>query len=115
MSEDCIFCNIANGKTPVDFIYEDELVVAFDDLNPQAPQHKLIIPRQHIATLNDGQESDKMLMGHLMYVAKQLAGELDIAEEGYRVLMNCNAGGGQSVFHIHLHLLGGRQMSWPPG
>lgn len=90
-------------------------MVAFNDLNPKAPHHLLIIPRQHIATLNDVQTEDTPMLGSMLQVAQQLAKKLDIAEEGYRVLMNCNAGGGQAVYHIHLHLLGGRAMTWPPG
>lgn len=112
---DCIFCKIINGEIPAEIIYEDKQVIAFDDLYPKAPVHKLIIPRKHIATINDIEETDKELIGHMFYVAKELATKFDIAESGYRTLMNCNAGGGQEVFHLHLHLLGGRQMSWPPG
>ncbi len=112
---DCIFCKIANKELPAVISYEDPDVVVFDDLHPRAPIHKLIIPRKHISTLNDLAESDKPLAGHLMYTAQRLAKELGIAEDGYRVVMNCNAGAGQAVFHIHLHLLGGRAMTWPPG
>jgi len=112
---ECIFCKIINGEIPAKIIHQDEKVIAFDDLNPQAPIHKLIVPRQHIATLNDVNPKDKEIMGHMLYIAKQLADELNIAEQGYRTLINCNADGGQVVFHIHLHLLGGRPMHWPPG
>jgi histidine triad (HIT) family protein len=112
---DCIFCKIANKELPATLAYEDESVIAFDDLYPRAPIHKLIIPRKHIATLNDLEPSDTAVAGRLMYTAQQLAKQYGIAEEGYRVVMNCNAGAGQAVFHIHLHLLGGRQMTWPPG
>lgn len=114
---DCIFCKIIQGEIPAKLVYEDDSVVAFPDIHPKAPHHLLIIPRRHIATLNDLNESEgnTMLVGHLMQVAKKLARQLNIAQEGYRVLMNCNAGGGQAVFHIHLHLLGGRLMHWPPG
>jgi histidine triad (HIT) family protein len=112
---DCLFCNIASGKIPAKIIYEDDLVIAFDDINPQAAQHKIIIPRKHIATLNDLEKDDNLLIGHMIQSAKRLAKQLHIADEGYRVVMNCNAGGGQTVFHIHLHLLGGRPMTWPPG
>jgi len=107
----CIFCKIAKRELPTNLIYEDDKVIAFDDIHPRAPIHKLIIPRQHIATLNDLNSNDTALAGHLLYTAQQLAKQLGIAETGYRVVMNCNAGGGQIVFHIHLHLLGGRSMA----
>lgn len=112
---DCIFCNIANKKIPTHLLYEDELVVAFDDLYPKAPTHKLIIPKQHIATINDIAPGQESLIGHLFTVAQTIAKSLNIAEDGYRVVMNCNQHGGQAVYHIHLHLLGGKQLSWPPG
>jgi histidine triad (HIT) family protein len=112
---DCIFCKIAAGILPATLIYQDELVIAFDDLYPQAPIHKLIVPRKHIATLNDLEAENKDLVGHMFYIAKQLADELKIATDGYRTLINCNSYGGQTVFHLHLHLMGGRQMHWPPG
>ena len=112
---DCIFCKIIQKKLPATIIYYDDKVVAFDDLYPKAPQHKIIIPKKHIATINDLKEEDKDLVGHMVYVAKQLAAEIGIAESGYRILMNCNADGGQAVYHIHLHLLGGRSLHWPPG
>lgn len=112
---ECIFCKIINGEIPAKIIYQDEQVIAFDDLHPQAPVHKLIVPRKHIATLNDINLKDKELLGHMLYVAKQLAKQLNIAKNGYRTLLNCNIDGGQAVFHIHLHLLGGRKMNWPPG
>lgn len=112
---DCLFCKIIHGEIPAKFIYQDDLVVAFDDINPQAPHHKLIIPRKHIATLNDLSVDESALVSHMLQTAKKLANELNIADEGYRVVMNCNAGAGQTVFHIHLHLLGGRLLKWPPG
>lgn len=112
---DCLFCKVILGDIPAKIIYEDEHVVAFDDINPQAPQHKLIIPKQHIPTVNDLDMTTSLVIGHLFHAAKKIASQLNIAEEGYRLVMNCNAGAGQTVFHIHLHLLGGRQMSWPPG
>ncbi len=112
---DCLFCKIAEGRIPAKLIYQDDTVVAFDDIHPQAPQHKIIIPRKHIATLNDLHEDDNNLVGRLVQTAVKLAKELNIADAGYRLVMNCNAGGGQTVFHIHIHLLGGRQMTWPPG
>jgi len=115
MTTNCLFCKIANKEIPNEFVYEDDQVVAFNDIDPKAPHHILIIPRKHIATLNDTTEEDTQLLGHLFQVAKKLAAELGLAEEGYRTLLNCNRAGGQAVFHIHLHLLGGRQMQWPPG
>jgi histidine triad (HIT) family protein len=111
---DCIFCKIANKQVPATIIYEDDLVVAFDDMHPKAPYHKLIIPRQHFATLNDLKEQDKPIGGHMLYTAQKIAKQLGIAEDGYRVLLNCNRGGGQVVFHVHLHLLGGRITQWLP-
>ncbi len=112
---DCLFCKIATGEIPAQLIYEDEKVVAFDDIHPQAPHHKLIIPRKHIATINDISTADTALLGHMIQTAKTIAGNLGIAEDGYRVIMNCNRSAGQTVFHIHAHLLGGRQLLWPPG
>lgn len=112
---DCIFCKILNQELPANIIYQDDQVIAFDDLHPRAPIHKLIIPRKHIPTLNDLESADESLAGHLLYVAKKLAMQYGIADDGYRVVMNCNKASGQVVFHIHLHLLGGRNMTWPPG
>lgn len=106
----CIFCDIVAGNIPATLIYQDELVIAFDDISPQAPQHKLIIPRKHLATLNDLQPEDTQLAGHMIQTAQRLAKELNIAQSGYRIIMNCNADGGQIVFHIHLHLLGGKPL-----
>ncbi len=111
----CLFCKIISGETPAKIIYRDDLVVAFDDVNPEAPHHKLIVPQQHLATLNDLHGEHNELIGHMVQTAAMLAKQLNIADAGYRVVMNCNAGAGQSVFHIHLHLLGGRQLNWPPG
>jgi len=112
---DCIFCKIISGDIPGDIIYQDDDVLAFRDLNPQAPTHFLVIPKKHISTINDLQSEDAELVGKLYLAAKQVAKDEGIAESGYRAVMNCNAGAGQSVFHIHLHVLGGRGMSWPPG
>jgi histidine triad (HIT) family protein len=114
MSE-CIFCKIAEGEIPAQVVYETPEVVAFQDLNPQAPTHVLVIPRKHISTTNDLTEADAPLMGKLYLAAKEVARSEGIAEAGYRTVINCNAGAGQTVFHIHLHLLGGRPMGWPPG
>lgn len=112
---DCLFCKIATGEIPAKIIYQDDHIIAFDDISPKAQHHKVIIPRKHIATLNNLQEEDTNLMGRMIQSAVALAKELKIAEAGYRLVINCNEGGGQTVFHIHLHLLGGRQMTWPPG
>lgn len=112
---DCIFCKIAAGTIPAPLLYEDKQIVAFSDLNPQAPTHVLIIPRLHIATLNELELEHVPLVGQMFLVAKQIAAEIGIAARGYRTVFNCNIEAGQSVFHIHLHLLGGRYMGWPPG
>ena len=112
---DCIFCKIGRKEIPSRIAYEDRQVVAFEDVNPQAPTHTLIIPKEHFATLNDISQEEEALLGHLMLVATRLAKEKGLQEEGYRLVANCMEGAGQSVFHIHLHLLGGRKFSWPPG
>lgn len=112
---DCLFCKIANKEMDSDIVYEDDKVVAFNDINPQAPHHVLIIPRIHIATLNDLNKEHNDVVGHIVNTAKKIAKNLGIDENGYRVLFNCNRDAGQAVYHIHLHLLGGRQMTWPPG
>ena len=112
---DCIFCKIASGEIETDFVYQDDQVVAFRDLNPQAPTHVLVIPREHIATTNDLTGDNAAVIGRMILAAKQIAEQEGIAERGYRTVLNCNAEAGQSVFHIHLHVLGGRPMGWPPG
>lgn len=112
---DCIFCKISAGEIDADIVHETDNLVAFRDLNPQAPTHVLIIPRRHIATINDLAESDAEVVGELYLAAKKIAAEEGLADPGYRAVMNCNAGAGQSVFHVHLHLLGGRPFNWPPG
>ena len=112
---ECIFCKIAAGDIDADIIYQTDHVMGFRDVNPQAPTHVLIIPRHHIATINDITESDADLIGRLFVAAKEIAAVEGFSEPGYRVVMNCNAGAGQSVFHVHLHLLAGRQLTWPPG
>ncbi|AKX45355.1 zinc-binding protein [Thiopseudomonas alkaliphila] len=111
---DCLFCKIIEGDIPSNKIYEDELVYAFHDIAPQAPVHFLVIPKKHITTLNDLTEADRELAGHILYTAQRLANELG-CDAGYRVVMNCNEHGGQTVYHIHLHVLGQRQLEWPPG
>ena len=111
---DCIFCRIAAGTIPAKLVHEDEHVVAFHDLHPQAPTHVLIIPRRHVASLNDASETDPALLGHLLLAAREVAARLGVGA-GYRVVTNCGASAGQSVFHLHLHVLGGRPLGWPPG
>lgn len=111
----CLFCQISAGVIDADIVYQNDTVVAFRDINPQAPTHVLIIPRNHIATVNDLDEADAALVGELFLAASVIATEAGFADDGYRVVMNCNAAAGQTVFHVHLHLLGGRQLSWPPG
>ena len=115
MSDDCLFCKIAAGEIPADPVYQDDGVFAFNDINPQAPTHVLIIPKTHIATLNDANPEDAAVLGRLLLVAADIAQNKGFAEPGYRVVMNCNGDAGQTVFHVHLHLLGGRQLGWPPG
>jgi histidine triad (HIT) family protein len=111
----CLFCRIASGEIPASKVYEDTDVLAFNDINPQAPLHVLVIPKQHIATTNDLTEADEALVGKLVRAATALAAQKGYADRGYRVVFNCNAEAGQTVFHIHLHLLAGRSLSWPPG
>ncbi|MCL5269830.1 MAG: histidine triad nucleotide-binding protein [bacterium] len=115
MSADCLFCKIVRGEIPAKLAYQDEDYVAFHDINPQAPTHILIIPRKHIRTLNDLEPDDAQLVGGMLLLAGRLAAERGIAAPGYRAVFNCNAGAGQSVWHVHLHLLGGRPLHWPPG
>ena len=114
-NDDCLFCKILAGDIPADVVYESDTAVAFRDINPQAPTHVLIIPRKHIATINDISEDDHAIVGSLYSAARTIAAEEGFSEEGYRAVMNCNEAAGQTVFHIHLHLLGGRPFSWPPG
>jgi len=111
----CIFCRMVDGEIKPDVVYEDEDVLAFRDTNPQSPTHVLLIPKQHIATTNDLDEGNAAIVGQLYLAARQVAANEGIAERGYRMVMNCNPEAGQSVYHIHLHLLGGRPMNWPPG
>jgi len=113
MSE-TIFTKIINREIPADIVFEDDLCLAFRDINPQAPVHLLIIPKKPIATVNDIGEDDRELVGHLYYTAGNLAREMGFDEQGYRVVMNCNEYGGQTVYHIHVHLLAGKPMGWPP-
>jgi len=106
----CVFCKIVNGELPAKVVYEDDLVMAFHDINPQAPVHILVIPKEHIPTLNDLEERHRELIGHIFLVIKKIAQELGIAESGYRVIVNCNRDGGQEVYHLHYHLLGGKPL-----
>lgn len=111
----CLFCKILAGEIPSTTLFEDEHVVAFRDIRPQAPTHCLVIPRKHIATINDLETEDTWLVGHMIQTAKALAEKEGLSDEGYRLVFNVNSNGGQEVYHIHLHVLGGRQMHWPPG
>lgn len=111
----CIFCRIGNKEIPAKIVYEDDKVLAFHDINPQAPYHILVIPKKHISTLLELTEEDKDLIGHIFLVMNKLARELGVAESGYRVVVNCNEEAGQTVFHVHFHFLAGREMQWPPG
>lgn len=112
---DCLFCKMVNGEIQPDTIFENDQVLAFRDINPQAPTHILVIPKRHIISLNDLTESDAGIVGQMYLAAQQIARQQGIAESGYRTLVNCGDDGGQTVFHLHLHLLGGRIMHWPPG
>ncbi|HLN85610.1 MAG TPA: histidine triad nucleotide-binding protein [Candidatus Limnocylindrales bacterium] len=111
----CLFCGIVDGKVKANLVYQDDFVVAFKDIAPKAPVHILIIPRQHLVSVSDIAEQDHALIGQIFQVAARLACEQGIADSGFRVVVNSGADAGQSVFHLHYHLLGGRQMSWPPG
>ena len=115
MADNCVFCKIIAGVIPGKFVYEDELVVALEDINPQAPHHYLILPRKHIRTTLDLSTADNELVGHVFQVAGKIAHDLEFADEGFRVVNNCNEAGGQMVWHLHFHLLGGRDLTWPPG
>jgi histidine triad (HIT) family protein len=113
MSADCLFCRIVRREIPATIVWEDEHCVAFRDINPQAPVHVLVIPRQHVSTLDD--ITDPLLIGRVMATAATVARSEGIVETGYRTVINTNAGAGQTVFHVHVHVLGGRSMTWPPG
>lgn len=112
---DCLFCKICDGSIDTNIIYDDPQIMAFHDISPQAPTHILIIPKKHIATINDTDDNDELLLGRMILTAKKLSRKYDIANDGYRLVFNTNDKGGQTVHHIHLHMLGGRQMHWPPG
>lgn len=111
----CIFCKIVDGQIPATKVYEDDLSFAFRDINPQAPTHILLIPKRHVVSLNEISEVDRSLLGHLLMVSGQIAKQEKINDNGFRVVINSGADAGQSVFHIHLHVMGGRPMAWPPG
>ena len=112
---DCIFCKIASGEIKAEFLYEDPDVVAFRDMRPQAPAHILVIPRRHISRVSELKEGDVSLAGHMLVAASCIAKKEGVSDKGYRLVFNCGPDAGQDVEHIHLHLLGGRKMSWPPG
>ena len=113
--EDCIFCKIIKGEIPSDKVYEDAKVLAFRDINPEAPVHIVIIPKKHIVSLNEAAKEDLEILSHILLVVKNIAIENKIAEAGYRLVNNCGIDGGQTVAHLHFHLLGGRNLVWPPG
>ncbi len=113
--DDCIFCKIARGEIQSTRVFENEVCIAFDDLSPQAPTHILIIPRDHIDSLDKARSEDKETLGHLLLTAGEIARERGVAEDGYRVVINTNSDGGQTVFHLHVHLLAGRPFVFPPG
>jgi len=115
MLTDTLFARIARGEIPAQIVYQDEAVTAFHDINPVAPTHILIVPNKIIPTMNDATDDDAALLGRLLLTAQKLARQTGIAEGGYRLVLNCNPDGGQSVYHLHIHLLGGRKMTWPPG
>jgi len=112
---DCLFCKMVSGEITPDTVYENDDVLAFRDINPQAPTHVLVVPKQHVSTINDLDADNSVLVGKMMLAAASIAQQEGFAEQGYRTVMNCNAHGGQTVFHLHLHVLGGRVMNWPPG
>jgi histidine triad (HIT) family protein len=116
MSEQsCLFCRMIAGEVPADLLHQDDVCVAIRDINPQAPTHVLIIPREHMESLDEASVRDEALLGHLLRVGARIANDEGHAEDGYRTVINTGAGAGQSVFHLHVHVLGGRSMSWPPG
>tara|TARA_B110000438_G_scaffold1095_1_gene1075 strand:+ start:690 stop:1034 length:345 start_codon:yes stop_codon:yes gene_type:complete len=112
---DCLFCKMIAGEIPCNIVYENESVFAFRDIDPKAPTHILLIPRKHIRSINELGESDQTLAGELLLIAKKIAKDEGIDESGFRTIFNTNSDGGQTVFHIHMHILGGRKMAWPPG
>lgn len=115
MMADCLFCRIVSKEVPAKIVYEDERVLAFDDINPQAPVHTLVVPKKHISTTLDIEDGDNALIGHLFRTAGKIAKGKGIAERGFRLVVNTNPEAGQTVYHVHIHILGGRHMHWPPG
>ena len=115
MSDDCLFCKIIAGDIPSNKVYSDEHVFAFHDINPAAPTHVLVIPKKHLSAVNDGGEQNEALLGKLLIAANKIAAQLELEEAGFRYVINTGRDGGQTVFHLHLHILGGRPLSWPPG
>jgi histidine triad (HIT) family protein len=115
MNQDCIFCKIIAGEIPSELVYEDDVCVAFNDISPQAPAHILVIPKEHFASMDEAEKQHKETLGHLLLTAAEIARKKGIAKKGYRTVINTNDGGGQTVFHLHIHLLGGRQFIFPPG
>ena len=111
----CLFCKIVSGEIPATVVFEDPELIVIRDINPQAPTHLLVLPKQHIATINDADSKDEQLLGRMILTGKKMAKAEKFSENGYRLVFNVNSGGGQEVYHIHLHVLGGRQMTWPPG
>lgn len=112
---DCLFCRVAHGELPTEIIYENDDLLAFRDINPQAPTHVLVIPKRHIESINHATSDDAALLGRMILAAKEVAAQENLHDAGYRLVFNINNHGGQTVYHIHLHVLGGRQMTWPPG
>ena len=115
LEKSCLFCRVIAGEVPSDLVHQDEVCVAIRDINPQAPTHVLVIPREHMESLDEASHKDEALLGHLLRVGARIANDHGHAEDGYRTVINTGAGVGQSVFHLHLHVLGGRKLSWPPG
>lgn len=113
--ENCLFCKIVAGEIPADFVHQDDRCVVIRDINPQAPSHVLVIPREHIESLNDATQRDEGVLGHLLRVGARVANDQGHGDSGYRTVINTGAGAGQSVFHLHVHVLGGRSLNWPPG
>lgn len=115
MDNDCLFCNIIAGKIDADKVYEDDNVYAFEDINPQAPTHLLLCPRKHLSTIMDMTDEDEKMIGSIHTAANKIAKQMGMAEGGFRLVLNCGAGAGQTVYHVHYHLLAGRPLQWPPG
>jgi histidine triad (HIT) family protein len=113
--EECLFCKIIKGEIPCKKVYEDEYIFSFEDINPEAPKHVLVVPKVHISSINEITEQQKDLIGHIFISISKIAKELNISESGFRVVSNCGEDGGQTVNHLHFHLLGGRTLNWPPG